>query len=130
MAKADVGAGPAGRRSGQRSWRGAAGSGVQHRKQQHRKQQCRSGGRRLAGWSVALERRRRQRRFGFYGHHDRLIVGGHVPGHDGFGAKWWLVASSGSDVTAAVTSFTKSGAGTSPAPAATPTSSRAGGGWS
>ncbi len=27
-------------------------------------------------------------------------------GSDNFGAKWWLVAPSGSDVTAAVTSFT------------------------
>jgi predicted lipoprotein with Yx(FWY)xxD motif len=51
-------------------------------------------------------------------------------GNDGFGAKWWLVAPSGSDVTAAVSSFTKSGSGTSPAPAATPASSSAGGGWS
>jgi predicted lipoprotein with Yx(FWY)xxD motif len=51
-------------------------------------------------------------------------------GNDGFGAKWWLVSPSGSDVTAAVSSFTKSGSGTSPAPAATPTSSSAGGGWS
>jgi predicted lipoprotein with Yx(FWY)xxD motif len=51
-------------------------------------------------------------------------------GNDGFGAKWWLVSPSGSDVTAAVTSFTKSGSGASPAPAATPTSSSAGGGWS
>jgi predicted lipoprotein with Yx(FWY)xxD motif len=49
-------------------------------------------------------------------------------GNDGFGAKWWLVSPSGSDVTSAVTAFTKSG--TSPAPAATPTSSSAGGGWS
>jgi len=51
-------------------------------------------------------------------------------GNDGFGAKWWLVSPSGSDVTSAVTAFTKSGSGTSPAPAATPTSSSAGGGWS
>lgn len=51
-------------------------------------------------------------------------------GNDGFGAKWWLVSPSGSDITAAVSSFTKSGSGTSPAPAATPTSSSAGGGWS
>ena len=51
-------------------------------------------------------------------------------GNDGFGAKWWLVSPSGSDVTAAVSSFTKSGTGTSPTPAATPTSSSAGGGWS
>ena len=51
-------------------------------------------------------------------------------GNDGFGAKWWLVAPSGSDVTSAVSAFTKSGSGTSPAPATTPTSSSAGGGWS
>ncbi|MFY9651778.1 hypothetical protein [Trebonia sp.] len=51
-------------------------------------------------------------------------------GNDGFGAKWWLVSPSGSDVTSAVSAFTKSGSGTSPAPAATPTSSSAGGGWS
>ena len=38
----------------------------------------RSGGQQLAGRGVVPERRRR--RFGFYGHHDRLIVGGHVPG--------------------------------------------------
>jgi hypothetical protein len=29
-------------------------------------------------WGVE---RRRQRRFGFYGHHDRLILGGHVLDH-------------------------------------------------
>ena len=51
-------------------------------------------------------------------------------GNDGFGAKWWLVSPSGSDVTSAVTAFTKSGSGTSPAPAGTPASSSAGGGWS
>jgi predicted lipoprotein with Yx(FWY)xxD motif len=51
-------------------------------------------------------------------------------GNDGFGAKWWLVSPSGSDVTSAVTAFTKSGSGTSPVPAATPASSSAGGGWS
>jgi predicted lipoprotein with Yx(FWY)xxD motif len=51
-------------------------------------------------------------------------------GNDGFGAKWWLVSPSGSDVTSVVSAFTKSGSGTSPAPAATPTSSSAGGGWS
>src|SRR5580700_9784968 len=47
-------------------------------------------------------------------------------GNDGYGAKWWLVSPSGSDVTSAVTAFTKSGSGTSPAPAATPASSSAG----
>jgi predicted lipoprotein with Yx(FWY)xxD motif len=45
-------------------------------------------------------------------------------GSDGFGAKWWLVAPSGSDVTASVSSFTASGS----SPAATPASSAAGGG--
>ena len=47
-------------------------------------------------------------------------------GSDGFGAKWWLVAPSGSDVTASVTSFTASGSAA--APAATPAASKAGGG--
>ena len=48
-------------------------------------------------------------------------------GSDAFGAKWWLVAPSGSDVTAAVSSFT-TGAAAAPAapapsaPAATPKS--------
>ena len=47
-------------------------------------------------------------------------------GSDGFGAKWWLVAPTGSDVTATVSSFTVNGSGGS-APAA-PASSAAGGG--
>jgi predicted lipoprotein with Yx(FWY)xxD motif len=47
-------------------------------------------------------------------------------GSDGFGAKWWLVSPSGSDVTASVTSFTASGSGA--APAATPAASKASGG--
>jgi predicted lipoprotein with Yx(FWY)xxD motif len=47
-------------------------------------------------------------------------------GSDGFGAKWWLVSPSGSDVTASVTSFTTSGSAS--APAATPASSSVGGG--
>ena len=46
-------------------------------------------------------------------------------GSDGFGAKWWLVAPSGAQVTAAQTSFTPN-APASPAPA----KSSAGGGWS
>lgn len=51
-------------------------------------------------------------------------------GINGFGAKWWLVSPSGSDVTAAVTSFTSgsSGSGTKPS-APAPSSSKAGGGW-
>ena len=55
-------------------------------------------------------------------------------GSDAFGAKWWLVAPTGSDITAGVTSFTAgSSAGTPAAPAApasTPASSSAGGSWS
>jgi predicted lipoprotein with Yx(FWY)xxD motif len=55
-------------------------------------------------------------------------------GSDGFGAKWWLVAPTGSDVTAGVTSFTagsSAGAPAAPAaPASTPASSSAGGSWS
>jgi predicted lipoprotein with Yx(FWY)xxD motif len=39
-------------------------------------------------------------------------------GSDNFGAKWWLVAPSGADVTGAVTSFTPSG-GSTPAPGGT-----------
>ena len=53
-------------------------------------------------------------------------------GSDQFGAKWWLVAPTGSDVTASVSSFTAGGSsgsgGTAPtAPA--PASSSAAGGW-
>ena len=59
-------------------------------------------------------------------------------GSDGFGAKWWLVAPSGSDVTAAVTSFTAGSSAAAPAapaapastPASAPASSSAGGSWS
>jgi predicted lipoprotein with Yx(FWY)xxD motif len=57
-------------------------------------------------------------------------------GSDTFGAKWWLVAPSGSDVTAAVTSLTAGGSGSGTTPASTPAgtpapaSSKAGGGWS
>jgi predicted lipoprotein with Yx(FWY)xxD motif len=55
-------------------------------------------------------------------------------GSDSFGAKWWLVSPAGSDVTAAVSSFTTggSGSGSSPAPStpAATHSSSAGGGWS
>ena len=42
-------------------------------------------------------------------------------GLDNFGAKWWLVAPSGAEITAA---------GTGSAPASSPTASKAGGGWS
>jgi predicted lipoprotein with Yx(FWY)xxD motif len=51
-------------------------------------------------------------------------------GSDSFGAKWWLVSPAGSDVTAAISSFTGSGSGTAQAPAPAPASSSAGGGWS
>jgi predicted lipoprotein with Yx(FWY)xxD motif len=49
-------------------------------------------------------------------------------GSDGFGAKWWLVAPTGSDVTASVSTFTASAPG--PAPSApAPKSPSAAGGW-
>jgi predicted lipoprotein with Yx(FWY)xxD motif len=50
-------------------------------------------------------------------------------GNDGFGAKWWLVGPSGSDVTASVSSFT-AGAAAPAAPAPATSASSAGGGWS
>jgi len=50
-------------------------------------------------------------------------------GSDGFGAKWWLVAPSGSDVTASVTSFTASGSGAAPAATSKPSSSGGGYGY-
>jgi predicted lipoprotein with Yx(FWY)xxD motif len=54
-------------------------------------------------------------------------------GSDQFGAKWWLVAPTGSDVTGSVSSFTVSGGssgsgGTAPS-APAPASSSAAGGW-
>jgi len=51
-------------------------------------------------------------------------------GSDNFGAKWWLVASSGAKITA--TDTAAAAAANAPAPAAqsTPASSNAGGGWS
>jgi predicted lipoprotein with Yx(FWY)xxD motif len=55
-------------------------------------------------------------------------------GSDAFGAKWWLVAPAGSDVTASVSSFTAAATGAAPAapaaPASAPASSSAGGSWS
>ena len=39
-------------------------------------------------------------------------------GSDGFGAKWWLVSPSGSDITAAVSSFSAGGSGAAPAKSA------------
>jgi predicted lipoprotein with Yx(FWY)xxD motif len=56
-------------------------------------------------------------------------------GSDSFGAKWWLVTPSGSDVTASVSSFTAAGSGSGSAPSAPASSaatgsSSAGGGWS
>ena len=41
-------------------------------------------------------------------------------GSDGFGAKWWLVAPTGSDVTAAVSSFTAGASGGRPGRAGPP----------
>lgn len=50
---------------------------------------------------------------------------------DQFGAKWWLVAPTGSDITSSVSSFSVTGAsGGGSAPASAPSSSSAGGGWS
>ena len=55
---------------------------------------------------------------------------------DGFGAKWWLVAPTGSDVTASVSSFTPGASTEAPtapassAPASAPASKSAGGSWS
>jgi predicted lipoprotein with Yx(FWY)xxD motif len=56
-------------------------------------------------------------------------------GSDAFGAKWWLVAPTGSDVTAGVTTFTAPASAGAPAPApsapaSAPASSSAGGSWS
>ena len=54
-------------------------------------------------------------------------------GSDSFGAKWWLVAPAGSDVTTSVSSFTASAAGgapSAPASSSTGASKSAGGGWS
>jgi predicted lipoprotein with Yx(FWY)xxD motif len=57
-------------------------------------------------------------------------------GSDGFGAKWWLVTPTGSDVTASVSSFTAAKSAAAPAgpapsaPASSPASSSASGGWS
>jgi predicted lipoprotein with Yx(FWY)xxD motif len=55
-------------------------------------------------------------------------------GSDGFGATWWLVTPTGSDVTASVSTFTAAASGGAPAapaaPASSPASSGAGGSWS
>jgi predicted lipoprotein with Yx(FWY)xxD motif len=59
-------------------------------------------------------------------------------GSDSFGAKWWLVDPSGSDVTATVSSFTAGSSGggntspspTAPSPSPSSSSSKAGGTWS
>jgi predicted lipoprotein with Yx(FWY)xxD motif len=50
-------------------------------------------------------------------------------GSDGFGAKWWLVSPSGSDITASVTSFTASGSAAAPAASSKPSSSGGGYGY-
>ena len=50
-------------------------------------------------------------------------------GSDSFGAKWWLVAPSGDDVTASVSSFT-AGAAAPAAPAPAASTASAGGAWS
>jgi predicted lipoprotein with Yx(FWY)xxD motif len=51
-------------------------------------------------------------------------------GSDSFGAKWWLVAPTGSDITASVSSFTVGGGSGGAAPAPASSSKSAGGGWS
>ena len=54
-------------------------------------------------------------------------------GSDGFGAKWWLVTPTGSDVTASVSSFTaaaSAAAPAAPASSAPPAGTSAGGSWS
>ena len=54
-------------------------------------------------------------------------------GSDSFGAKWWLVAPAGSDVTASVSSFTaaaSAAAPAAPASSAPPAGTSAGGSWS
>ena len=51
-------------------------------------------------------------------------------GSDGFGAKWWLLSPSGSDVTGSVSSFTAGSGGSSPAATPGASSHSAGGGWS
>ena len=51
-------------------------------------------------------------------------------GSDSFGAKWWLVAPTGSDITASVSSFTVGGGSGGAAPAPAASSKSAGGGWS
>ena len=56
-------------------------------------------------------------------------------GSDNFGAKWWLVAPSGAEITASETAAAAAANAPAPAPSAPstpsmPASSNAGGGWS
>jgi hypothetical protein len=54
-------------------------------------------------------------------------------GSDAFGAKWWLVAPSGADITGTDTAVAAAANAPAPAPSsaqATPATSNAGGGWS
>ena len=53
-------------------------------------------------------------------------------GSDNFGAKWWLVAPSGAEITGTDTAAAAAAAAPAPAPATSsaPSSSNAGGGWS
>ena len=51
-------------------------------------------------------------------------------GSDSFGAKWWLVSPSGSDVTASVSSFTAAAGAAAGSTAPAAPASNAGGGWS
>ena len=51
-------------------------------------------------------------------------------GSDNFGAKWWLVATSGAKITAADTAAAAAANAPAPSAPSTPASSNAGGGWS
>jgi predicted lipoprotein with Yx(FWY)xxD motif len=73
------------------------------------------------------------------GHPLYYFVGDSVPGKtagqgsDAFGAKWWLVAPSGADITGTDTAVAAAANAPAPAPSsaqATPATSNAGGGWS
>jgi predicted lipoprotein with Yx(FWY)xxD motif len=74
----------------------------------------------------------------YFGHPLYYFAGDSAPGQangqgsNGFGAKWWLVSTSGANVTATVTSFTpgSTGGGSSPAPKPSGSkTSSSGGGW-
>ncbi len=51
-------------------------------------------------------------------------------GSDNFGAKWWLVAPSGAEITGTDTAAAAAAPAPAPATSSAPSSSNAGGGWS